>query len=123
MLTPPEEELETLWYTTLSLPPDNQQHVLDDIASGTFHDVATEIPPNTIHEQQTSVPGTPFEFEPESSSHSGYVTKAYMDESFTIYKQHLVSEVAALYDNLKAGMINLCIIQPLNKFMMLKIYP
>lgn len=111
------------------MTPDNEQHILDAIVNGTFDNVTEEIPhtttqehqtnnpdpgtsfefeipPADIHDHETDVPATTFQFEPgSSSSRYNYVTKEHMEELFGIYKQHLVSEVSNLYDNLKADMV------------------
>jgi predicted transcriptional regulator len=95
-----------MWYTTLSLPPDNEHHVLDSIISGEFQNIATEIPPDTTHEHQTNIPGTSFEFQAgSSSSQSGYITREHMEELFSTYKQQAVSDVSTMVDNFTARMV------------------
>ncbi|XP_022889411.1 uncharacterized protein LOC111404919 [Olea europaea var. sylvestris] len=99
-----EEELLTLWYTTLSLPLDNKHSILDGIADGELGNIVPQIPHNkqTINADDVGTSRTypSVGVEPNYTSvvDYNYVTKEQMEEMFTTHRQY----VSGLYDDLKA---------------------
>lgn len=54
---------------------------------------------------QETIVGTSVGIGSISSGGSNYVTKEDMDQTFNIYRQHVVSNVSGLYDSLKTQMV------------------
>ncbi|XP_022883673.1 uncharacterized protein LOC111400492 [Olea europaea var. sylvestris] len=99
-LNPTEAELETFWYTTLSLPIDNQHYTLDSIVNGELENTTEQIRAYNIHPQETTVHSSN-RIESTSSGTSDYVTKQDMEQMFNVHRQ----DVFGFYDSLKTQMI------------------
>lgn len=106
MLYPAEEELETSWYRTLLMLADNQHSILDCIVNGELVNLAQQIPDN-IYVQKTTIPislRTSLEVGPSFAfafGASNYVTQEKMEEMLGMHRQHIISDVFRLCDNLK----------------------
>jgi hypothetical protein len=108
VLQPTEEELQTPWYTNLSLPADDEHNILDAIVTGEVDNVEPQIPDN-IRVQETTSRGTSRTSTgvgPSSASGaSRYITEDRMEEMLGMYRQHTISDVSSLCGNLKAEFV------------------
>ncbi|XP_022871442.1 uncharacterized protein LOC111390610 [Olea europaea var. sylvestris] len=106
VLQPTEEELHTLWYTTLSLPLDNKHTILDGIVTGELDNIVPQISHSNCVQQTinaddaaTSRTYTLVGVWPNYASvDCNYVTKEQMEEIFSTHRQY----VSGLYGDLKA---------------------